>query len=164
MRHLSRAKHYLTTLKPHQAQLQAGIGSEYQANYKVMTTINAVQELEHIDAFFSVSVRAEKKKELKRSERSNLRTLVRGAKMTIAQGDPKTFVGKFGSVKGFASKVARRGRGFKKKFKGRLLAFQELIQRRQNDQAPPGITDWPTVQDVQDTLDAISDALLTTTA
>lgn len=164
MKHLSRAKHYLSVLKPHQSQLQAGIGAEFEADYKVLTTIEAAQELEHIDAFFSVSVNAEKKKELKRSGRSNLRTLVRSAKQVVAQGDPEAYEGKFGRIKDAGRKIGRRARGFKKKFKGRLLAFQELIQNRQNEQAPPGISDWPTVQDVQDTLDMISDALLKTSA
>jgi hypothetical protein len=164
IRNQSRAKHYLTILKPHQADLQAGIGDEFEADYKVLTTISAAQKLEHIDAFFSVSVKAERKKEMKRSGRSNLRTLIKSAKTTIAQGNPKVFAGKFGAVKEFSSRVTRRGRGFRKKFKGRLLAFQDLIHSKKNDQAPPGVSDWPSAQNVQDVLDAIAESLLSSTA
>ena len=156
MRIQSRAKHYLTTLKPHQADLQAGIGDEFEADYKVLTTINAAQKLEHIDAFFSVSVKAERKKEMKRSSQSNLKTLIKSANTTIAQHKPTN--------KGFSRRVTRRGRGFRKKFKGRLLAFQDLIHKKQKDEAPPGVSDWPTPQNIQDVLDAIAESLLTSTA
>ena len=164
LKHLSRAKHYLSVLKPHQAQLQAGIGSEFEPEYKVLTTIDAVQEMEHIDAFFSVSVKKEKKKELERSRGSNLRTLIKTANLTVKQGAPKVYEGKFGKIKSFGSKTKRRARGYRKKFKGRLLALQELIQQRRNDQPPKDISDWPMPQDVQDTLDMISEALFTSTA
>lgn len=164
MKDLSRARYYLSVLKGHQAQLQAGIGDEFEPEYKILAAIDAVEKLEPIEAFFSVSVNAEKKKELRRSKESNLRTLINSAKQVIRQGDPVTYEGKFGKIKEFGSKIKRRARGFKKKFKGRLLAFQELIQSRRDQSAPTGVENWPTADDVQTILDLISESLLKTSS
>lgn len=164
MQHASIAKHYLSTLKPHRAELLANVGKEYEIGYKVRSVIQAAQELESIDALFKK--RADRiqtawyKKLVK--DQVPLRDLIEEGKEYIlflkpamamegryaplwaedAGFSPEETSGKLAAVQAFVKKTARtismKLKGQLGKTKGRARAVGQRLNELTKD-AQPGI-------------------------